>query len=62
MKWVWLDSCSTDSCTNNPQFIYKIKNGEKNGDLKIHTNDGEINFKKKGMFKMLPVTMFYNPE
>ena len=39
--WVLLEHCSTESCTNNPQFLNNIDNCVSTEKLRLHTHGSE---------------------
>ena len=61
-SWALLDSCSTDSCTNNRQLLKGLRKCKQGEELKLYTNGGEIMFDNYGEFNILPVKIFYNPK
>ena len=58
-NWILLDSCSSDSCTNDLKKVANLNECEGNEILELHTNCGILEFNKKGEMKMLPVEMYY---
>ena len=48
--WVLLYSCSTDSCTNNPQFLHDIQDCDPMKEMMLHTNGAHIEFKQQDIF------------
>ena len=56
-----MDSCSTDSCTNNEAFLVNLLVCKEEDKLLLCTNGGDIEFKQKGIFKLLPAEMYFNP-
>ena len=56
-----MDSCSTDSCTNNEDFLGNLNVCEEKDKFLLFTNGGDIEFKQRGIFKLLLAKMYYNP-
>ena len=59
-SWILLDSCSTDSCTNNRSMMESLEDCKKGERLVLSTNGGRVHFAKRGVFKMLPMKIYYN--
>ena len=61
-SWILLDSCSSDTCSNNKQMVKNIRKCRPNEVLELETNGGSIFFDEIGMMKMLPIKAYYNPK
>jgi hypothetical protein len=60
--WILLDTCSTNSCTNNRKMIRNIRPCDKNEILELETNGGQIVFDQIGQMIDLPVVAHFNPD
>ena len=61
-NWILLDTCSSHSCLSNEFFIKNMRMCRKNEELIMFTNGGDIIFKKRGVFALFPVPMYYNSD
>lgn len=59
-NWVLLDTCFTDSCTNDANLLLHLPKCEPEEELTLNTNRGPISFFKVGTMRMIPVTMYFN--
>ena len=57
-----LDTCSTDSCTNNLDLITNVKKCKSGEELLLCTNGGQRLFDQKDVGVVIPVPMYYNKD
>ena len=58
--WVLLDTCATNSVSNNTALVKDIVACKQHEILKVSTNGGLIRFDKKSTLKILPMKVHLN--
>ena len=58
--WVLLDTCATNSVSNNTTLVTDIVACKKYERLTVSTNGGLISFDKKSTLKLLPMKVHFN--
>ena len=59
---ILLDSCATDSCTNNLDMINDLKTCTSDNTLHLETNGGMKSFDQRGIGTVLEVPIYYNKD
>ena len=59
-KWIFLDTCSTHSVSNNPDLVTKIEQCDPDDFLTLTTNAGCRTFKQHARLKFLPMLVYYD--
>ena len=58
--WVLLDTCATNSVSNNTDLVKDIVACKQHERLTVSTNGGLISFDKKSNLKLLPMKVHFN--
>ena len=58
--WVILDTCATNSVSNNTALVKDIVSCKQRERLTVSTNGGLISFDKNSTLKLLPMKVHFN--